>query len=276
MHKIYAITTVHNRSDSTRRCLNQLIELFCSLNLDYQILVVDDGSTDNTALMLATEFEDVIHVKGAGNLFWAGGMRKGFEYVSSKLTSNDYLIAFNDDSIFYLEVLRKDLQRYFTMDQKNIYCGVFHDSIGSISYGGRFRSSRYRKLKFSLQETVGPNIFADTLNFNFVVIPGSLIRTIGFLDSCFTHKYADFAFGMKAVASGYRISCSSKIIGTVDRNPSFEPLNFLHYVRWVIGVKEQPFIERFCYYRRYASMADWLFFLSPYVAIPFRYLLKVR
>ena len=94
--RIVTLATCHNRREKTLSALNDLYaqELPESVNVEH--VLVDDGSTDGTAAAVAERFPDVEIVPGAGKLFWAGGMRYGWEQaVRGKMF--DYLLVYNDD-----------------------------------------------------------------------------------------------------------------------------------------------------------------------------------
>ena len=66
---IYIIIPVHNRKALTLACLENL-----KTNGDlqkYQVIVVDDGSSDRTATEVKENYPEVIVLQGDGNrLFW--------------------------------------------------------------------------------------------------------------------------------------------------------------------------------------------------------------
>ena len=76
----------YNGEDILRHCLDSIEK---SEFPDYEIIVVDNGSTDYSVRMIASEFPDVKLVKSAVNLGYAGGCNLGIResslYVSSAL-----------------------------------------------------------------------------------------------------------------------------------------------------------------------------------------------
>ena len=49
---------------------------------------------------------DILH--GDGTLFWAGGMRKGMEYVLDNGIISDHVLLINDDVKFFEQAIQKD------------------------------------------------------------------------------------------------------------------------------------------------------------------------
>ena len=72
--RIAVVVPVHNDWLHTKECLAQLRKLN---RLPDEIIVVDDGSTDETAFALARDFPHVLRLVGDGNLWWTGCMNLG-------------------------------------------------------------------------------------------------------------------------------------------------------------------------------------------------------
>lgn len=86
------IVLTHNQKDKTLRCLSSL------QNIDYKnyaILLIDNGSTDNTIESVKQEFSEINVVYSERNLGVAGGRNKGAE-ISQKLNPDYFLFLDND------------------------------------------------------------------------------------------------------------------------------------------------------------------------------------
>ena len=93
---IAVILTVYNRCEVTIKGLRLL--KFCIDNLHghfmVDIFMTDDGSNDGTYDAVTKEFPDVNIIKGDGNLFWSGGMRKAWRAaIDTKKKYDYYLMA---------------------------------------------------------------------------------------------------------------------------------------------------------------------------------------
>ncbi|NEP20169.1 MAG: glycosyltransferase [Leptolyngbya sp. SIO4C1] len=75
----FIIIPVHNRKTVTLRCLNHLAAIN-DLN-NFQVLVVDDSSNDDTARAIRAQYPQVHLVIGSGDLWWTGAIKLGMEYA---------------------------------------------------------------------------------------------------------------------------------------------------------------------------------------------------
>ena len=86
---ISIVIPVHNRREFTRQCLACLaVQTYRNV----QTIVVDDGSTDGTDIMISQEFPDVVVMRGDGNLWWTEATNWGFVMPSS-MRINDRKIS---------------------------------------------------------------------------------------------------------------------------------------------------------------------------------------
>ena len=90
---LYVVMPVHNRRALTERCLAALAEQTVR---GFGVIVVDDGSTDGTAEMVASHFPEVEVMKRDGSLWWSGSVNLGVKHALSKGACAVLLV--NDDT----------------------------------------------------------------------------------------------------------------------------------------------------------------------------------
>jgi GT2 family glycosyltransferase len=101
--RIYILLPVHNRREVTRRFIEALAG---QTDTSYQLVLVDDGSTDGTAAMVREYIPDAIVIQGDGNLWWAGSLQRGYNLLRTRgLASDDVVLIINDDTWFGPEFL---------------------------------------------------------------------------------------------------------------------------------------------------------------------------
>jgi GT2 family glycosyltransferase len=89
---LYIVIPVFNRLAYTRACLDALRR---QTNQQFRTVVVDDGSTDGTAAVLARDYPEVTVLPGTGQLFWTAGVNLGLRYALGE--GADRLMTMNND-----------------------------------------------------------------------------------------------------------------------------------------------------------------------------------
>jgi GT2 family glycosyltransferase len=100
------VIPVHGGLPLTVRCLESL--RYCD-PLPVMVVIVDDGSPDDTAAQLATHYPDVRVVPGDGNLWWGGATNVGCNYAIERGAHT--LILLNNDNVALSKNLLRELVR---------------------------------------------------------------------------------------------------------------------------------------------------------------------
>ena len=212
---ISVVIPVHNRKEYTRQCLACLIE---QTYRQYQIIVVDDGSTDGTGEMIHEGFPDVVVLKGDGNLWWAEATNVGIRYAQANQDTRqeNFVLTLNDDTRIeknYLQTMLTAYQRHkpcligsVSVDSENPdkleYAGT---SMELYTASGRHLSEDYQN---SYQELIRQKKYIEShsLPGRGTLIPISLFDKIGLFDSKrYAHYMADIEFSLRARKAGYRL-----------------------------------------------------------------------
>ncbi len=91
----YILLPVHNRREITQK----FIECLKSQTYqNYKLILIDDGSSDGTAAMVASQISDLTIITGTGNWWWAGGLQQGINWLKTNSTNaEDVILMINDD-----------------------------------------------------------------------------------------------------------------------------------------------------------------------------------
>ncbi|MVM30443.1 glycosyltransferase [Spirosoma sp. HMF4905] len=212
---ISIIIPVHNRREYTRQCLGCLAT---QTYRNFQIIVVDDGSTDGTDIMINQEFPDVVVLRGDGNLWWTEATNWGIRYAQKHQDkrAGNFILTLNDDTRVGPDYLQTMIEAY----REHKPCLVGSVSVNSenpekLEYagssfelytaGGRHLAEDYN---YSYQELVRQKTYveSESLPGRGTLIPLDTFDHIGLYDSKrFVHYMSDIEFSVRARKAGYRL-----------------------------------------------------------------------
>lgn len=212
INKIAVLITCHNRKLKTLQCLNNLYaQQGISILFKFDVFIVDDGCTDNTATEIRNQLPDIKIIAGNGNLYWNRGMHLAWETaVATK--EYDYYLWLNDDTFLYDNAINELLLKK-TLDE--IVCGSTQsDTNNTATYGGYNNPSN----KIVLPNGKFQNV--DYCNGNFVLIPKAVFKIVGNLDPFFHHAIGDFDYTLRAKKLGVKLYVAPIYIGTCESHSS--------------------------------------------------------
>lgn len=205
---LYVIIPVHNRWTYTKRCLESLREQTFT---DFIVVVVDDGSTDDTADRLKEQFPEVVRLQGDGTLFWTAATNMGVRYAMDQ--GADYVMTLNNDTIAPPEFL----DRMMTWAQKRPRAllgalGVDADT-GKACFGGEimdWRKASGTPLLSLLPESEHSGLHeVSFFPGRGLLIPRVVIETVGYFDEkVFPHYAADYDYTFLAARHGFVTYCN--------------------------------------------------------------------
>ena len=159
---VHIIILNWNGKDLTLDCLKSLTRVKYN---NYKILVVDNGSTDDSVKVIQNEYPNVEILQLDKNIGYAGGNNAGFEHIKNQ--NPEYVLFLNNDTIVdpnFIEPLVKPL-----LDNSEIYQTVpkifYANSKNKIWYAGgkvnlglgqiyhigirKYNSSQYTKSQYT-------------------------------------------------------------------------------------------------------------------------------
>ena len=211
---VAVVVPVHGRLPLTLRSLDS----FRRVTYDnYEIVIVDDGSPDDTASRLARDYPEVTVLSGNGNLWWTGATNLGVRYALRH--GFDCVLTINNDTC-----VRPDfLGHLVDTAGRHGRCIVgsrihFLEEPTKVWAAGGYASwceadllSLHRRPAGADAETV------ELLTGCGTLVPAECYRRIGLYDfHNFPHYHADAEFTLRAARRGYRILVEPRAVVLLD------------------------------------------------------------
>lgn len=135
----------------------------------------------------------------------------------------DFYLWLNDDTILDLDALEVLLQ---TRDQlirdgtgEVVVVGATRDPYsGQMTYGGRYRPSRWRRHRFVNTGPSSQPQRIETMNRNVVLVPRAVATVVGNISN-FRHSFGDEDYGLRTRQAGFDVWLAPNTVATCARNP---------------------------------------------------------
>jgi GT2 family glycosyltransferase len=204
---VYVILINWNQPDLTIACIDSLNTISYS---NARILLLDNGSQDESVVRIRTCFPDVLIIENHENLGFSGANNIGIEFALAQ--GADYVLLLNNDTIVAPDFLDHLIQfaesepdigvvtpKIYYMDSpQTIWCaGGYIDWETCETY--RLKAEQY---DFDIAETA-----TQTVNFVSgcaMCIKREVLETIGFLDPLFFLCYEDTDLSTRIINAGFR------------------------------------------------------------------------
>jgi GT2 family glycosyltransferase len=197
---VYILIPVFNRKNITLICLDRMKQ---NGNLQhFNVVIIDDGSTDGTAELIREVYPEVTILRGDGNLWWAGAIRLGMEFAYQQ--GAEYLIWMNDDTLPSPGSLSL-MVSFCRQNPKSIVSSQCYsdENYQFPTYGGQKKGFLSPIL---FHTPIGKTYSCDCMSGNLVCFPRSIIEDIDLPPSnLLPHHQADIVYTWMAKQAGYQL-----------------------------------------------------------------------
>lgn len=210
MPVVYVVILTWNQYHHTRDCLNSLNEVEYP---NLQIVIVDNGSTDETPAKIRQDFPAVTVLANDENIGFAAGNNVGINYALGQ--NAEYVFVLNNDTVVAnnlfeallnaINVAKVDQQ--IGMVAPMIYYADQPEQIWSS--GGKRHFLTYEKTgDLAGQADVGQvrePITQDYFTGCAILLSRSLLKSVGLFDEQFFFTYEDSDLCFRAREAGYQL-----------------------------------------------------------------------
>ena len=278
MSRVAVVVSCFNRKATTLAGLESLFNQQQVDDVSITVFLVDDGSTDGTAAAVAERFPAVRVLHGDGSLWWVGAMRMGL--AAAMQEGFDGYIWWNDDTTLMPDALHRLIACTLQVEPElgpAIVAGSTCDpETRKWTFGGWYKRPSGIRLNFiPVEPDPDKPILIDTMNGNFILVPSAVAKVVGNMEEKYTHRWADWDYGQRAVMAGFKVVLAPGFFGFCKGNPETKtwrdgsiPLS----ARWKDLMSHRGMIPRqwLVYSRRHLGWRWPLYFVSPYVKVLFK------
>lgn len=210
------IVVNYNTVELLRGCLNSIVEE--TRDVTYEIIVVDNASTDGSRAMLEKEFPQVVKIYNPDNKGFAAANNQGI-----KECRGDYILLLNSDTI----ILDRAIQKTLAFMKRNLEAGIvgckllnndktLQPSCMSFpSLWNLFSEAFFLYILFRRTEPFGSYYLSyfdydqirsvDVVKGAFMMVRREIFDTIGLLDESYFMYTEETDFCYRAKQHGYQV-----------------------------------------------------------------------
>jgi GT2 family glycosyltransferase len=253
---VAVLITCYNRKQKTLNFLESLVKQDYFDKLEIDIHMLDDASPDGTADAVQEKYPFVNIVRGTGNLFWAGGMRKIWQHAIDK-KEYDLFLLFNDDVILTNGALEKLVEQYNQIRKKGVILvgSTLSKKTNKVSYGGNILYKKTRPNYYRVVPDDLKLVACDSANANILLVDKFTVDQEGIFPDIYTHGLADYDYTLTAMKNGIELYVAPGYYGYCEYD---------HGVNWLPGSVPLKKRIEYLYSHKGLSYKEYLFFIKKH------------
>lgn len=200
-----------------KKDLGECIDSLLSSQVDQEIIVVDNASTDGSVEYIREKYPNVVLIALDENIGYAGALNAGIRYALGKGT--DYVLCINSDTIFPAETIERLIQRMESDERIGVLTPkVLHYDHPEVVYTLGSKSFPWMPLpvEYGRRKPDQPG-YRGFLEYDYVsacaiIVRASVFQAIGLFNEAFFMYYEDNDFCRRARDAGFRIGCDGDAV----------------------------------------------------------------
>lgn len=198
-----------NGKEILKKCLDSLLKLTDYPN--YKVIVVDNGSSDNSVEFVKNNYKNVDILALDKNYGFSGGNNKGIKYAKEKYNPDYFLLLNNDTEIIQRDWLKKLVKSAKKFNADIVGCKLLYPN-RTIQHAGinvTFLSEHIGR--YESENKYSEIRFVGAVTFACVLIKKKVFEKIGLLDEIFFSGHEDIDFCFRARKNGFKILYNGKV-----------------------------------------------------------------
>jgi len=210
MKKLFILILNHNQAADTISCVES-VEKEKITGVKIEVVVIDNGSTDNSVLRIRNRFPKLTFFENYRNVGFAEGVNRGIEYALEN--KGDYVFLLNNDAVLTGGALRKLVERMRAGRKIGIIGPKIYYMQSKIKRiwfaGGEVDKKRFTAGHVGVQEEdegqYDKESDTDYITGAAMLIKREVFEKIGLFNSNFFLYYEDADFCLRARADEFRV-----------------------------------------------------------------------
>jgi hypothetical protein len=267
--KISVIILNWNRLNDTLECLGSVKQIDYP---NYEILVVDNGSTDGSAEAVARSYPEIGLIKNESNLGYASGNNRGIEKALE--SGCDYVFLLNNDTTVDKDCL-KELIKIAASEPRIGMAGpkiyLYHDPARVWYAGGEIRFREAISVSKGLFKRDHPS-YSQPGEVSFItgcamLVKRSAIEKVGLFDPEYVSYLEDTDWCWRMAQQGFRLVYvpGAKVYHKVSQSFGSTPYN--EKSMYLMGRNAVLFMKKYGTFSRWLKFI-FFFWLSVLYALP--------
>jgi GT2 family glycosyltransferase len=211
MAKLFIILPVHNRRAITQRFIESLVR---QQYRNYHLVLIDDGSSDDTEEMVRSYLDNLTVIRGDGNWWWGGALQQGYMWLSKQsLTKDDVVLIMNDDTEFESDYLTIGLDVLRDNPNSLLVSQCYDRRTKALVDPGTYHMD-FSRLKFRM---VNDEAYVNCTSTRGLFLRASdMLALGGFYPKLLPHYLSDIEYTCRACNKGMKLITDSRLTLFLD------------------------------------------------------------
>lgn len=212
--RVHILLPVHNRRETTAKFIDCLTQ---QTHQDYHLILIDDGSSDGTAVMVAEKVEQLTVIRGDGTLWWGGALELGYQWLKAHPeTHSEVALIINDDTVVEPEFLARGVELLGRQEKSLLLAHCFSLQSGELLDCGTHVD--WMRLKF--ENAAAPQRINCLSTRGLFLRVADFISIGGFYPRLLPHYGSDYEFTVRARRKGFALQVDPALKLRVDEQTS--------------------------------------------------------